>query len=113
MTEIINMTGNPCHIVDEYNDVLVTAEPCPVRLQPYHSVDHVRVEDEALADGCVIPVYESDFDPDAHTLFGRVTTSPQEGGHTGACAGVGELRPGPGGVVGPRRRRSRTRRRSR
>lgn len=76
MTEIINMTGNPCHMVDEYNDFLVTIEPGPVRLQPYHSVDHSQVEDEAFVDGCLVPVYESDFDPGAHSNYSVASQLP-------------------------------------
>lgn len=71
--DIVNMTGNPCHVVDEYGDLVATIEPGPVRIKPYYSAGAVGAVD--CIDG--IDLYPSDFDADEHTGYNLSSQLPQ------------------------------------
>lgn len=63
---IDNMTGNPCHIVDEYGDRIATIEPGPIRLKPYYAAGAVKAVSYVEVDGEEVDLYPSDFDRDEH-----------------------------------------------
>lgn len=63
---IDNMTGNPCHIVDEYGDRIATIEPGPIKLKPYYAAGAVQATSHVEVDGEDVGLYPSDFDPEEH-----------------------------------------------
>nr|DAT33721.1 MAG TPA: hypothetical protein [Caudoviricetes sp.] len=63
---IVNMTGNPCHIVDEYGDRIATIEPGPTKFKPYYAAGAVEAVDSIEVDGKEIDLFPSDFDKEAH-----------------------------------------------
>ena len=38
-----NMTGNPCHIVDEYGNRIATIETGPTQLKPYYAAERQAI----------------------------------------------------------------------
>lgn len=69
---IINMTGNPCHIVDEKGNCIATIEPGPIKLEPYYAAGAVEAVD--CIDG--IDLYPSEFDPEEHTGYNIANQLP-------------------------------------
>ena len=67
--DIDNMTGNPCHIVDEYGDRIATIEPGPVKIKPYYAAGAVAPISYVEVDGEEVDLYPSDFDKEAHDQY--------------------------------------------
>ena len=74
---IDNMTGNPCHIVDEYGDRIATIEPGPTKLKPYYSAGAVKAVSYVELDGEEIDLYPSDFDQEEHNGYNIGSQLPE------------------------------------
>ena len=74
---IDNMTGNPCHIVDEYGDRIATIEPGPIKLKPYYAAGAVHAVDYVEVGGEAVDLYPSDFDPEEHAGYNIAVQLPE------------------------------------
>lgn len=63
---VINMTGNPCHIVDEKGNRITTIEPGQTKLKPYYAAGAVEATSFVYIDGEEVDLFPSDFDKEAH-----------------------------------------------
>ena len=71
------MTGNPCHIVDEYGDRIATIEPSSSKLKPYYAAGAVAPVSYVEVDGEEVDLYPSDFDPEEHTGYNITVQLPE------------------------------------
>ena len=74
---INNMTGNPCHIVDEYGDRIATIEPGPIKLKSYYAADSVAAVSYVEVDGEEVDLYPSDFDTEEHAGYNLSVQLPE------------------------------------
>lgn len=71
------MTGNTCHIVNEYGDRIATIEPGPIKIKPYYAAGAVEPVSYVEVDGEEVDLYPSDFDPEEHTGYNITVQLPE------------------------------------